>query len=125
MQANLITKTDFDAKLLSLNRKIAVNESKHLLVENELKKLKTFDSSYFIGKSNFEEDGMQNYLIFQPIQRYFQVIAYTKYISEWKFKGLFDESIKPPSTSILFYISITFTLYMNLVLLVLLTMIQY
>ena len=39
-QANFITKTDFDAKLLSLNRKIAKNKTKHLLVENELKKLK-------------------------------------------------------------------------------------
>ena len=44
-QANLITKTDFDAKLSSLNRKIPANKSRHLLVENELKKLKTFDSS--------------------------------------------------------------------------------
>ena len=43
-QANLITKTDFDAKLSSLNRIITTNKSKHLLVENELKKLKTFDS---------------------------------------------------------------------------------
>ena len=49
-QANLITKTDFDAKLSNLNRKITQNKSKHLLVENELNKLKTFDSSYFIGK---------------------------------------------------------------------------
>ena len=47
-QANLITKTDFDAKLSSLNRKITQNKSKHLLVENELNKLKTFDSGYFI-----------------------------------------------------------------------------
>ena len=54
-QANLITKTDFDAKLSSLNRKITSNKSKHLLVENELKKLKTFDSSYFIEKSDFED----------------------------------------------------------------------
>ena len=30
-----------------------------------MKKLKTFDSSYFIGKSHFEEDGTQNYLVFQ------------------------------------------------------------
>ena len=34
---NLITKTEFDAKLSSLNRKITSNKSKHLLVENELK----------------------------------------------------------------------------------------
>ena len=83
-QANLITKTDFDAKLSSLNRKITANKSKNLLVENELKKLKTFDSSYFIGKSHFEEDGTQNYLVFQPINRYFKVIANTDYVSSWK-----------------------------------------
>ena len=49
-QPNLITKTDFDAKLSNLNRKITQNKTKHLLVENKLNKLKTFDSSYFIGK---------------------------------------------------------------------------
>ena len=56
-QANWITKTDFDAKLSSLDRKTTENKSKNLLVENELNKLKTFDSSYFIGKSHFEEGG--------------------------------------------------------------------
>ena len=58
------TKTDFDAKLLSLNRKITSNKTKHVLVANELNQLKTFDSGYFIGKSHFEEDGVQNYLVF-------------------------------------------------------------
>ena len=33
-EANLITKTDFDAKLSSLNRKNTTNKSKQLLVEN-------------------------------------------------------------------------------------------
>ena len=98
-QGNLITKTDFDAKLSSLKRKITANKSTNLPVENELKKLKTFYSSYFIGKSHFEEDGTENYLVFQPIHRYLKVIANAKYISEWKSKGLSDESIKPPSTS--------------------------
>ena len=51
-----MTKTDFDAKLPSLNRKITTNKSQHLLVENEFKKLKTFDSIYFRDKSHFEED---------------------------------------------------------------------
>ena len=69
-QANLITKTDFDAKLSSLNRKITKNKSKYLLVQNELKKLKTFDLSYFIGKSHFDEDGTQNYLPFPPMRKY-------------------------------------------------------
>ena len=31
--------------------------------------------------------------------RYFKVIVNAKNISEWKSKGLSDESIKPPSTS--------------------------
>ena len=105
-QANLITKTDFDAKLSSLNRKITSNKSKHLLVENELKKLKTFDSSYFIGKSHFEEDGTQNYLVFQPMYRYFKIIAGVgngSYIYYWQSKGLSDErinSIKTPNYTI-------------------------
>ena len=98
-QANLITKTDFDAKLSSLNRKITSNKSKHLLVENELKKLKTFDSSYFIGKSHFEENGTQNYLVFQPLNKYFKVIVNTDYVSSWKSRGLSAETIKPPTTS--------------------------
>ena len=92
-QANLVTKTDFDAKLSSLNRKITANKSKHLLVENELNKLKTFDSSYFIGKSHFEEDGTQDYLVFQPMYRYFKQIAGVgndSYIYYWQFKGLSD-----------------------------------
>ena len=33
-EANLITKTDFDAKLSNLNRKNTTNKSKQLLVEN-------------------------------------------------------------------------------------------
>ena len=67
-----MTETDFDPKLSSLNRKITSNKAKHVLVENELKKLKTFDSRYFIGKSHFQEDGVQNYLVFQPMYRYFK-----------------------------------------------------
>ena len=82
-----------------LNRKITANRSKNLLVENELQKLKTFDSSYFVGKSHFEEDGTQNYLVFQPINRYFEVIVNTDYVSSWKSKGSSAKSNKPPTTS--------------------------
>ena len=94
-QANLITKTDFDAKLLNLNKKITQNKTKHLLVKNELNKLKTFDG-YFIGKSHFEEDGTQNYLVFQPMSKYFK-IGNSDYVLSWKSKGLSAESITPPS----------------------------
>ena len=33
--------------------------------------IKSFYSSYFISKSHFEEDGKKNYLVFQPMYRYF------------------------------------------------------
>ena len=102
MQANLVTKTDFDAKLSRLNRKITSNKTNLLLVENELKKLKTFDSSYFIGKSHFGEDGIQNYLVFQPIKRYFKRIVNVgndNYFYYWKSKGLSDETINSIKTS--------------------------
>ena len=41
----------------------------------------------------------QAYLIFQPVQKYITIIANTRLISEWKSKGLSDESIKPFPTS--------------------------
>ena len=63
----LVTKKDFDTKLKDINKRITSNKTKHLLLENELKKLKTFDLSYFRGKSHFEEDVTQNYLVSQPI----------------------------------------------------------
>ena len=74
------------------NRKVNSNKSKHFLVENELKNI--FDSSYFKGKFYFEEDGSQNYLVFQTMYRYFKNIANTKSISSRKSKGLSDEIIK-------------------------------
>ena len=98
-QTHLVKKTDFDGKLSSLNKRVSTNKTKHLLVKNELKKLKAFDLSYFTGNSHFEEDGAQNYLVFQPLNKYFKVITNPNYVSSWKSKGLSDETIKPPSTS--------------------------
>ena len=55
--------------------------------------------SYFIGKCHFEEDGAQNYLVFQPVKRYFKIIANSRLISSWRSKGLSDETIKPLAAS--------------------------
>ena len=79
-QENLVTKATFDNTVSSLDSKTAENKSKNNSIKNEFKKLKTFNLSYFICKSHFEEDGAQNYLVFQPIRRYFKIIN-TKYIS--------------------------------------------
>ena len=51
------------------------------------------------GKGYFENDGTQNYLVFQPTQKYFKgVINTNDYILSWKSKGLSDDIIKAPST---------------------------
>ena len=67
-----------------------------------MKKLKTFDSSYFRGKSHFEEDGAQNYLAFQPMYRYFKIIAGLgngSHIYYCKSKGLSEEGVNSIKTS--------------------------
>ena len=82
VQANLVTKTYFDAKLPSLNRKITSNKTRHLLIKNEL--------SYFQGKNYFNEDCTQNYYIFQPIPKYLKVssVSDVNHILSWISRGL-------------------------------------
>ena len=43
-QGNLVTKTDLDDKLKTQIKTNDLNKTKHLLVENEFKKLQTYDS---------------------------------------------------------------------------------
>ena len=82
---NLMTKINFDAKIIE--------------IENNIKKLQTFESSSFRGNNYFKEDDTQNYLVFQPIIRHFRVIANKKFISSSKSKGLSDETITLHATS--------------------------
>ena len=58
--------------MINLNKKIVSNKTEE--------RLKTFDLSYFRGKNYFDEDGSQNYYIFQPISKYLKVI-YVNYIT--------------------------------------------
>ena len=74
-QTDLIRKPDFYFKLKGISDRVTKNKTEYLLVENELKKLQKFDGAYFRGKSHFEEDGTQIYLVFQPMYRYFKSIA--------------------------------------------------
>ena len=39
-QTNLVTKTHFDDKLINLHKKITLDKTKHLIVENQLKKIR-------------------------------------------------------------------------------------
>ena len=87
-QANVVTKRNFDAKIIEY--------------ENNIKKLQTFDSSYFRGENYFDQDVTQNYLVFLPIFRYFKINTinnFTNYVLSWQSRGFSAESIKPPTTS--------------------------
>ena len=56
--------------------------------------MQVFDSIYFRGKSHFEEDDTQNYLVFEPMYRYFKRVSDAdtgNYSYFWKSKGWSDE----------------------------------
>ena len=59
--------------------------------------------SYYRGKQYFDEgSSKQNYLVFLPLRKYFKlnsVVGVTDYVLSWQFKGLSNESIKPPTTT--------------------------
>ena len=81
--------------MLSLNRKITANKTKHFLNDNDL--------SHYRGKQYFDEgSGKQNYLVFLPVNKYFKlnsVVNTADYVLSWQSKGLSDESIKSPATT--------------------------
>ena len=62
-----------------------------------IEKLQTFSSSYVRGKNHFEDDGTQNYLVFQQMYRYFKKIGNTDHTSSWKSNRLSHEYSKPPT----------------------------
>ena len=81
--------------MLSLNRKITANKTKHFLNDNDL--------SYYLGKEYFDDrSGKQNYLAFLPINKYCKlnsVAGAADYVLSWQSKGLSNESIKTPTTT--------------------------
>ena len=73
-QTDLIRKPEFDFKLNGISDRVTKNKTKPLVIENELKKLKTLGLSYFLGKNYFEgNDGGQNALVFQTMQKQFNL----------------------------------------------------
>ena len=51
--ATLLTKTNFDNKLISFNRKITSNKNQHLKVQKKLNSLITKDYNFFLGRIYF------------------------------------------------------------------------
>ena len=101
-QTDLIRKPEFDAKLKGISDRVTKNKTKHLLVENELKKLidftKTLDLSYFWGKNYFEgNDGAKNELVFKTLQKHIN-LSNVDQISKWKSKALPNQYLNATGT---------------------------
>ena len=97
-QTDLIRKPEFDFKLKGISDRVTLNKSKYFLVENELNKLEKFDGAYYRGKNYFEDDGTQNYLVFQGACKYFQDVDVSKalikfHANSWISKGLSNEKM--------------------------------
>ena len=102
--SNLVKKTDFNTKVTEIKGKIYdvsnlvknADFDKHLLVENELKKLEKFDSACYRSKKYFDgNDGTQNSLVFQVGEKYFKnnFGSSSSKIEIWKSKGLSSQSL--------------------------------
>ena len=88
-------------KTKKVDDKTNTNSSKVLSYEHKLKQREDIihdlerDASYFRGKNNFGDDGMQNYLVFQRMYKYFKRVIdsrnNTVYVHYWQTIGLSDE----------------------------------
>ena len=87
---DLVQKTIFESELKNIDDKARANSLKVLSYEHNLKQREDTtndlekDASYFRGKNYFDgSDGTQNYLVFQPMYKYFKasVKGSTTYVS--------------------------------------------
>ena len=80
---DLLQKITFESELKKVDDKVSANSSKVLSYEHKLKQREDAindlerDASYFRGKNYFDDCGIQNCYVFQPMYKYFKrVIDY-------------------------------------------------
>ena len=61
--------------------------------------MQTFESSLFIGKSYFNNDGSRNYLILQPLYYTLKRVGDTEKVVSWKSKGFSTKKLTTPTTT--------------------------
>ena len=106
---DLLQKATFESELKKVDDKVSANSSKVLSYEHKFKQREDTindlerDASYFRGQNYFDDYGIQNYYVFQPMYKYFKrVIDSTNNafcVNYWQSKGLSDEKISAPGTS--------------------------
>ena len=73
--AGFINNADWNKKVATLATNAELKAEQDKII-----KLQAFDSSYFRGKGHFEDDRIQNYLVFQRMYRYFNTAGNTDHI---------------------------------------------
>ena len=96
-QANLVSKTDFDKKLTSFNKRIISNKRKYLEVQKKLNSLITKDYNFFLGRIFFtSNDGSQNTFVYQPTLDSLELKKDegTDYVLRWKSNNVCNSKLK-------------------------------
>lgn len=88
--------------MVEASKKLASEEYTLDLRDKNRGKMKNFLKrlifSYYVGKSYFDDDRSESYLMFQPVFKYFEIFSGTiDKIFGWKSKS--EESIKTPTMS--------------------------
>ena len=99
-----MSKTDFDNKLISFNRKITSNKTKYLEVQKNLNCLITKYYNFFFGRIYFtSNDGSENTFVYQPTLDNLETKKdkVTDYVLSWKSKGVVNSKLKPSYTAFL------------------------
>ena len=103
-QVDLVSKTDFDNKLTSFNRRITSNKTKHLEVQKKLNSLIAKDYNFFLGKNYFtSNDGSQNTFVYQLTLDKLELKKDkgTDDVLSWISKGVFNSKLKALYTAFL------------------------
>ena len=92
-----MSKTDFDNKLTSFNRRITSNKTKHFEVQKNLNSL-TKNYNFFLGKIYFtSNNGSQNTFAYHPTLDASELKKDegTNDVLSWKLKGVYKSKLKP------------------------------
>ena len=109
-QANFVTKTDFDKKIISFNRKITSNKTNYLEVQKKLNSLIINDYIFFLGRIYFtSNDGSQNKFLYQTT---LDTLELKKdkgidYVLSSKSNGVYNSKLNPLYTAFLHSIKLS------------------
>ena len=105
-----MTKTDFNNKLTSYNRRNTSNKTKHLEFQKRINSLITTDYIFFLGRMYFTSiDESQNTFVYQPKLATLELKKdeYTDNVLSSKSNGVYNSELKPLYTAFLHSIKLS------------------